>query len=43
MKNARPLLIAVIVVTGVLLLGGDVAQAVGGGGKPKEAESRVGD
>lgn len=32
MKNARPLLIAVIVVTGVLLLGGDVAQAVGGGG-----------
>jgi len=32
MKNARALLIAVLVVTGVLLLGGDVAQAAGGGG-----------
>ena len=32
MKNARALLIAVFVVTGVLLLGGDVAQAAGGGG-----------
>jgi hypothetical protein len=32
MKNARPLLIAVFLVTGVPLLGGDVAQAAGGGG-----------
>jgi len=32
MKNARALLIAVFVVTGVLLSGGDVAQAAGGGG-----------
>ena len=32
MKTARALLIVVFVVTGVLLLGGDVAQAAGGGG-----------